>query len=478
MAGPSLGFVGFAMLVALLVGAVRSLSGRQWIMLVASGLFLASFSKDLLAFLPLVGFLVVGFGALRLVEKWGNQGFTAVLVGVLALFVWIKKYAFVPSVLTLPFPYVTIGLSYILFRLLHLIIEARGDASYLGIPFRLYLGYLIGFNTLVAGPIQRFDEFRDQEAFATDNRISLGDIGEALARIVAGLWKTNVLAALLSYYRLEALARLSGPLSPLDQLLNGAATFALYALFLYCNFSGYIDIVLGVSRLLGVRLPENFDRPFSATSFIDFWNRWHITLSRWLRTYIYNPLLISLLRRFPSPNLESAWATLAFFVTFFLVGAWHGQTTAFLFFGFLQGLGVAVNKLYQITLMKRLGRKNFEKLSSLSLYAVLARGLTFTWFTFTLTWFWASWDEATKVWSSLHVSQWMLVWLGILATSSIALWLWERARRAALSVQWRQRPLLYSRRVRTAWYTALLVVVVAAAVLSNQSAPEIVYKDF
>ncbi len=71
----------------------------------------------------------------------------------------------------------------------------------------------------------------------------------------------------------------------------------MYPLFLYANFSGYIDIVIALARLMRMRLPENFDRPFAASSVLDFWNQWHMTLSNWLKTYVYNPLLMALMRR-------------------------------------------------------------------------------------------------------------------------------------------------------------------------------------
>jgi alginate O-acetyltransferase complex protein AlgI len=91
---------------------------------------------------------------------------------------------------------------------------------------------------------------------------------------------------------------------------------------------------------LHTRLPENFDRPFSSDNFLNFWSRWHITLSEWLKTYVHNPLLLNLMRRYPSPALQTCWGVLAVFVTFFLIGVWHGQTLVFVFFGVLQGLGV------------------------------------------------------------------------------------------------------------------------------------------
>jgi hypothetical protein len=176
--------------------------------------------------------------------------------------------------------------------------------------------------------------------------------------------------------------------------------------------------------------------------------------------------------------MESTWAVTAFFVTFFLIGVWHGQTVAFLFFGFLQGLGVSANKVYQLTMTKALGRKPYARVASQPLYEAVARGLTFTWFTFTLTWFWASWTQSVGVWASMRAGQWLFVWLAILVASSLALWTWEIVRGRALAIRWRGAALVYSPRVRTAWSTALLVIVTLVAILANQSAPEIVYKNF
>jgi len=277
---------------------------------------------------------------------------------------------------------------------------------------------------------------------------------------------------------LTSLANLHGAVGNPETWIAGAATFVLYPFFLYCNFAGYIDIVIGISLLMAWRLPENFDRPFSATSFIDFWNRWHITLSAWLKTYVYNPVLLSLLRRVESKRAESWSAVGAFFITFFLVGVWHGQTAAFLFFGLLQGGGVSVNKLYQIKMTETLGRPRFRKLAAHPVYVSLARGLTFTWFTFTLTWFWASWSESKAVWSSMSLGQWAMIWLAIFLGMSIALEAWEQLRRLALSIKWNGESVLYSPRLHSAWFTALLFVVVVASVIARQAPPEIVYKQF
>ena len=477
MTGPTFAFVTFGIVVAVLVAVGRSPAWRQSVFLAASIVFLALLSRDPFAYVPLLAFIGVGYLALRASATSSARAWSLLIIGVLFLFFWLKRYAFIPGTLSIPYAYLTIGLSYILFRLLHLIIEARGEPSLARLPTRDYLAYLIGFNTLIAGPIMFNDEFVETQR-ALGEPVTLGDLAAGAERIVVGLFKTNVLAAILLAAHSSARLALpeSGALA--DQLRAGAVMFALYPLFLYCNFSGYIDIVIGVSRLMRQRLPENFDRPFSAASVIEFWNRWHITLSRWLKLYVFNPLLIALMRRFPSKRLETLWAMVAFFITFCLVGIWHGQTTAFLLFGVLTGLGVSANKLHQVVMTRLLGKKRYAVVSKQWLYRALGRGLTFTWFAFTLTCFWASWSEATGIWSTMGLERWAAVWLAIFVGSSCMLAAWEEAHSRWMASGWLRGPGLMPLRVRTSLLTTLFVIVAATVYLSTQGAPAIVYRDF
>jgi alginate O-acetyltransferase complex protein AlgI len=268
---------------------------------------------------------------------------------------------------------------------------------------------------------------------------------------------------------------------PLPPSLKFYAAFRLaivYPFFLYANFSGYIDIVIALARLMRVRLPENFDRPFSATSFIDFWSRWHITLSTWLRTYVYNPLLVALMRRVSSIELEPFLDVLSLFVTFFLVGIWHGRTLEFVLFGVLQGGGVAINKLWQLGLNRVLGRKGYKQLAGRSIYIAFSRGLTFSWFAFTLFWFWAKWSQIDKLFTTLGVVRWLVVWLVIWLCATLMLAGWERCRAVLLSIKTSEGSLLTSRYARVVYVSALGLASLVLTVLLNQPAPDIVYKAF
>jgi len=227
-----------------------------------------------------------------------------------------------------------------------------------------------------------------------------------------------------------------------------------------------------------VRLTENFDRPFSASSFLDFWNRWHITLSTWLKTYVYNPLLMALMRRISSVALEPLLGVFCFFVTFFLVGVWHGRTSEFVVFGILQGGGISINKLWQLGLARGLGRKGYKAFAKNSIYIAFGRGLTFSWFAFSTFWFWANWKQIDKVFTAISIAQWLVVWLAIWLSATVVLSIWEVLRAALLSIKTAEGPVLTSRYARVVYASALGLAAFVITFLLNQPAPDIVYKAF
>jgi D-alanyl-lipoteichoic acid acyltransferase DltB (MBOAT superfamily) len=295
---------------------------------------------------------------------------------------------------------------------------------------------------------------------------------------VIGFFKVNVLAVLLHAVQQDALAQMAHWYPLQLRLFAACRLAAVYPFFLYANFSGYIDIVIALARLMRVRLPENFDRPFSASSFLDFWNRWHITLSTWLKTYVYNPLLVGLMRQNLSPALDPFFAVLCFFVTFFLIGVWHGRTSEFVIFGVLQGGGVAANKLWQIAMTRALGRKGYKALANDSVYTAAGRGLTFSWFALTLFWFWAGWEQLDRVFTALSPAWWAAVWLAIWFGATVILEAWERLRLVILSIRIAGEPVLTHRYARSVYTAALVVGAFVMTVLLNQPAPDIVYKGF
>jgi alginate O-acetyltransferase complex protein AlgI len=480
MDSASLQFVLFGLIAAALSNLGRSRIWRSIVIMLASLVFLAMLAKNPFVLIPLAAFLLFGYGAIAMRERGWSRGAAWSIPAVILAYVWLKKYTFLPERFFLHFPYFTLGLSYIFFRVLHLLIEAGEGAGTekQNIGFVPYLLYTLNFTTLVSGPIQRYDQFaRDQFAVQP---LPLGPtlIGLQLERIIRGFFKVNVLAMLLHRFQENGLEQLTQPVAIEHKLLAAIQLTVAYPLFLYANFSGYIDIVIALARLMRIQLPENFNRPFSASSFLDFWNRWHITLSMWLKTYVYNPLVVVLIRRVSSPSMEPFLGVICFFVTFFLIGLWHGRTSEFIVFGILQGGGVAINKLWQLGLTRVLGRKGYKELAKNAIYIAFGRGLTFSWFAFTMFWFWANWRQLGTIFSAIAVPPWLAVWLLIWLGATAVLAMWERLRAVLLRLQTAEGPMLTSRYALVVYATAMGVIALIVTVVLNQPAPGIVYKAF
>jgi D-alanyl-lipoteichoic acid acyltransferase DltB (MBOAT superfamily) len=478
MDSASFQFLIFGLLAAVLSNFSNSGRWRSLVLLLTSIVFLGLLAHDPYSLVPLAGFVLLGYGGLRMLDKYKGKNTGWFVLAVIVAYVWLKKYTLLPSAIFLRQPYLTLGLSYIFFRVLHLLIEAGDGAEGRHIGFSDYLLYTLNFTTFVSGPIQRYDEFaRDQFEVQP---LSLGSavIGLQLERVVRGFFKVNVLAMLLDALRRNALVQMSQPHPPSEKMAYAFGLAVVYPLFLYANFSGYIDIVVAIARLMRVRLPENFDRPFSASSFIDFWNRWHITLSAWLKTYVYNPLLVALMRCLPAPGLQPLLAVFSFFVTFFLIGIWHGRTSEFVIFGALQGGGVAINKLWQLGLARVVGRKEYKTLAATPVYIAFGRGLTYSWFAFTLFWFWADWKQIDRIFSTIGIIGWLGIWLALwlFATAVLALWEWLRA--ALLSFRTAEGPILTSPYARVIYASTMGLTALVIVILLGQPAPGLIYKAF
>ena len=478
MDNASFEFVFFGLTAAIISNFSRSSVWRSIVLFVTSLVFLGLLAHDLTVFLPLIGFVLLGYGCLLLLERGWSRALPWILAAVVLVYVWLKKYTFLPQSIFLPSVYLTLGLSYIFFRVLHLLIEAGGTREKRHIKFVSYLLYILNFTTFISGPIQRYEEFAHDQFAAEPIPLTSCIVGLQLERIVRGFFKVNVLAMLFDTVRVDALAQMYQPLPPSLKLFAAFRLCLIYPLFLYANFSGYIDIVISLARLMRVRLPENFERPFSASSVIDFWNQWHITLSNWLKTYVFNPLLMALMRRISSVALQPFLAVFCFFVTFFLIGLWHGRTSEFIVFGLVTGGGMSINKLWQIGLARAMGRKGYKGLANHPIYVAFGRGLNFIWFAFTLFWFWGSWKQIDAIFSALRPAEWLGVWMAawMAATAVLALWEWLRA--ALLSIRTSEGPVLASRYARVVYTSVLGLTALVITVLLNQPAPPIVYKAF
>jgi alginate O-acetyltransferase complex protein AlgI len=223
-----------------------------------------------------------------------------------------------------------VGISFFTFESMSYVIDVyRGDIE----PhpsYSEYLTFVAFFPHLVAGPIVRPRDLLPQ--LAGDARFDPRASSEALFLIGVGLLKK---VAIGDYLALNLIDRaFDGPLG--YSALECYVAAVGYSVQIYCDFSGYTDIAIGSAQLLGVRFPKNFDAPYKAHHLVDFWRRWHISLSTWLRDYLYIPLGGS--RHGPARTY------LALLVTMLLGGLWHGANWTFVVWGGLHGLGLAVTR--------------------------------------------------------------------------------------------------------------------------------------
>ena len=191
--------------------------------------------------------------------------------------------------------------------------------------------YLAFFPHLIAGPIVRGGELLPQIRRRRDSQHI--DYAHASELIVRGLFKKVVISSYISTAIVDPVFASPSSHSALDALFGVWG----YAVQIYCDFSGYTDIAIGLALLLGIKFPVNFDRPYAALDLQDFWRRWHITLSRWLRDYLYIPL---------GGNRGSNGEVMRnIMITMILGGLWHGADWTFLAWGFLHGAGQVVGHL-------------------------------------------------------------------------------------------------------------------------------------
>jgi alginate O-acetyltransferase complex protein AlgI len=270
-------------------------------------------------------------------RKWLLAGAVVVNLGVLG---WFKYYGFfVTSVVDflgafhlnadLPLLRIVlpIGISFLTFRVLSYVIDVyRGTLRPSSMmDFAVYVAF---FPYTLAGPIARASEFLPQLAGPRDPRNV--DTSRAFFLIFAGLAKKMLLADYLATHIVNGVFTTPGSYTSLETLVGIIG----YSVQIYCDFSAYADIAIGVSLLLGFELPDNFNAPYTAASVQDFWRRWHMTLSRWLRDYLYIPL---------GGNRRGQVRTYVnLFLTMLLGGLWHGAGWTFIFWGALYGGALVV----------------------------------------------------------------------------------------------------------------------------------------
>ncbi len=236
-----------------------------------------------------------------------------------------------------------------------------------------YTLFVTFFPQLIAGPIVHHTEMMPQFASKWNRVKNYKNIATGLFIFSIGLFKKVVIADTFAKW-----ATAGFDAAPLLNFFEAWATSLSYTFQLYFDFSGYTDMAIGAALLFNIRLPQNFNSPYKATGMIDFWKRWHITLTNFITTYIYTPIIRSF------SKLTFNKAMLATVITFLIAGLWHGASWMFVIFGGLNGVGIAAN--------------HYWKKLKIKMPVVLAWFITFNFVNLTFIFFRANdLDDAFKV---------------------------------------------------------------------------------
>jgi alginate O-acetyltransferase complex protein AlgI len=364
---------------------------RQVAFAVCSAAFLFSYIPDYRSWIVLFGFLLSGFGCARLLSVRPSRAlFTAYLLLLIATFAVLKKYEFIKTCIPermLDLNVEIVGLSYMLFRQIHFIVDVmQGQIERPSLW--AYLNYQLNPFTLLAGPIERHQDFQAYWQHPEPLLVEKHEVLKAHLRLFLGVIKIILISEVFH----SAFSSLLGQLE--SGIPSGGGPKALiklifmlyfYLFHLYMNFSGYCDVVIAAASLVGLRVPENFNYPFFARNILDYWSRWHITLGHWIRDYLFTPFYKAGAERFPRHT--STVAVIGYFVAFTLAGIWHGSTWNFLIYGLLHGAGASAAKLWENLIVKYAGRPGLKRYLKSRAVRRVATVATFHYACFTLFFF-------------------------------------------------------------------------------------------
>jgi D-alanyl-lipoteichoic acid acyltransferase DltB (MBOAT superfamily) len=275
-----------------------------------------------------------------------------------------------------------IGISFYTFKIISYII----DVYYQRIPPEKHLGiyalYVAFFPQLLAGPIERASNFLPQ----LKRRVNFDwqGISAGFRLIVWGLFKKMIIADRLALFVDQVFK------NPQDQGLNLIFAAYFYAFQIYCDFSGYSDMAVGITKILGFDSMKNFDFPYFSTSISQFWSRWHISLSSWLRDYLFLPLAYATMRRIKGEKhlavKAETWGYFSgIFLTMLLGGLWHGASWNFVIWGGLYGIYQMISyasKRLRKKMVKKIGLQRLPRLHSALSVFVTFNLVSFAWIFF------------------------------------------------------------------------------------------------
>lgn len=321
---------------------------RMHAMVACTGAFLAY--VDHFSFLILTAFALIAYYVPR-AFGFSSRVLWSLIVLFAIVFVALKGLNTFAQGFLMP-----LGFSFYSFRVIHYLFEGYKDKLPLHGLIH-FLAYLFFLPTLVVGPIHRFPSFKDDMEKRSFNA---GDASWALERILYGYAKIVVLG---NYFVGHKLGQIILSVESGQPWVHAYLSSLHYWMNLYLQFSGYADIAIGFSLLMGFRVMENFNYPFLASNISDFWSRWHISLSSWIREYVYAPLAAATRRRF-----------FAIAVAMVFFGLWHELSLNYIFWGIYHACGITVWHRFQS--LKR-SSSRLRLFTDTKIFSLLAWFLTF-----------------------------------------------------------------------------------------------------
>jgi alginate O-acetyltransferase complex protein AlgI len=403
MSVPSLEFFFLILLVSAFFFQIPTAGARRLVFAACSVGFLSTYIPNPRSWFVLFGFLLSGYGCAQLLRVRPSRIiFTTYLVLLIATFAVLKKYVFLElfaPARTLDLGVEIVGVSYMLFRQIHFLVDSMQGQIECPTLWS-YLNFQLNPLTLLAGPIQRYQDFQEYWQDPVPLPADRHEILKAYLRLFVGVIKVVVLSKVFHDGYESFLGRLgkgdsiaaSGGWRAVGYLI---VMLYLLTIHIYMNFSGYCDIVIATARLIGLRLPENFDKPFLARNILDLWTRWHITLGIWIRDYLFAPFYKAGAERFPRHTRAVGIA--GYLVAFTVAGIWHGSTWNFLIYGLMHGAGASAAKLWENTIVWYGGRQALRKYLKSPVIRLVATFATFHYLCLTVLFFELDVDRALKI---------------------------------------------------------------------------------
>ena len=341
--------------VVLLIGFVLNYFGKRkdYYILSLSILFAgAIYGKSKAMVVYLLAFIVYQYFLVFIAQRMDSKRLKPlVILSILPLVV--NKVFAITQLHLLSF----IGISYMSFKTIQIMLEISDGLIKEKISVKDYLQFLLFFPTVSSGPIDRSRRFLKEINEVMPRKEYLELAGDGVYRIVLGL----LYKVILSTYVCQILFALSNT----GTVIYSIKYMYLYTLYLFFDFAGYSLMAVGSSNILGIQTPMNFNKPFLSIDIKDFWTRWHITLSTWLRDFVFSRVLMQVIRKkwFKNRLHNAAYA---YMVNMLVMGFWHGISVSYIAYGFYHGILMSGFEIYQkkSTFYKKHKNKTWYKLIS------------------------------------------------------------------------------------------------------------------